>query len=146
MKVVSFLNQNQKYPVLSFYAFKVKKISPPIKSYSCFSSSWVIWYEDIRILFKHFVNMRYHMNLWQSIHILTIKSCLLQVSYFGDGLEAGQCGFTINRVDERNNGQIKCTLGISTEYTESIGTMHLIVGSKFFIVAIIFKIQIYLSK
>lgn len=52
------------------------------------------------------------------------------MSYYGNGLEAGQCGFTINRVEEKNNGQVKCTVGISSEFTESVGTMQLIVASK----------------
>lgn len=52
------------------------------------------------------------------------------VAYYGAGLPAGQCGFRINRVTERNNGMIKCTLGIETEPTESIGTVQLIVASE----------------
>ncbi|XP_045465832.1 fasciclin-3 isoform X2 [Harmonia axyridis] len=50
------------------------------------------------------------------------------VKYYGLGLESGQCGFTINSVSERNNGMIKCTLGIPRESQESVGTMQLIVA------------------
>ncbi|CAG9815099.1 unnamed protein product, partial [Phaedon cochleariae] len=51
-----------------------------------------------------------------------------EVTYYGEGLDAGQCGFTIQRVEERDNGPIKCTLGIPSEPTESVGTMQLIVA------------------
>ncbi|XP_044261126.1 fasciclin-3 isoform X1 [Tribolium madens] len=50
------------------------------------------------------------------------------VAYYGAGLPAGQCGFRINQVTERNNGMIKCTLGIETEPMESIGMVQLIVA------------------
>ncbi|KAL1502118.1 hypothetical protein ABEB36_007310 [Hypothenemus hampei] len=50
------------------------------------------------------------------------------VSYYGEGLEAGQCGFTIHRAKDENNGEIKCTLGIASEAQESVGTMSLIVA------------------
>ncbi|CAH1114069.1 unnamed protein product, partial [Psylliodes chrysocephalus] len=51
-----------------------------------------------------------------------------EFSYFGSGLEAGQCGVTIHRAEEKHNGDIKCTLGISSETTESVGVMKLIVA------------------
>lgn len=52
------------------------------------------------------------------------------VAYYGSGLSAGQCGFTINKVTEKNNGPVRCMLGIETEATESTGTVQLIVASK----------------
>ncbi|XP_030747489.1 fasciclin-3 isoform X2 [Sitophilus oryzae] len=51
------------------------------------------------------------------------------VSYYGEGLDAGQCGFTLHGVKDQNNGEIKCTLGIISEAQESIGTMSLIVAN-----------------
>ncbi|KAL3271904.1 hypothetical protein HHI36_022374, partial [Cryptolaemus montrouzieri] len=51
-----------------------------------------------------------------------------KVKYYGAGLNAGQCGFTIDNVDERHNGVVKCTLGMTTESQESVGKMHLIVA------------------
>ncbi|KAK9886346.1 hypothetical protein WA026_015863 [Henosepilachna vigintioctopunctata] len=50
------------------------------------------------------------------------------VKYFGAGLSSGQCGVTIDNVDERHNGDIKCTLGMSTESQESVGKMKLVVA------------------
>ncbi|XP_060534314.1 fasciclin-3 isoform X2 [Cylas formicarius] len=50
------------------------------------------------------------------------------VSYYGQGLDAGQCGFVIHRAEDRNNGDVKCTLGIASEAQESVGTMSLIVA------------------
>ncbi|KAJ8968414.1 hypothetical protein NQ317_002251, partial [Molorchus minor] len=50
------------------------------------------------------------------------------VSYEGLGLAAGHCGFTIGRVQEKNNGIIKCSLGIHSDATESVGTMTLVVA------------------
>ncbi|XP_074039691.1 fasciclin 3 isoform X2 [Leptinotarsa decemlineata] len=51
-----------------------------------------------------------------------------EIAYYGEGLDAGQCGFTIQRVDDRDNGNVKCTLGIPSEPTESVGIMQLIVA------------------
>ncbi|KAJ8921152.1 hypothetical protein NQ315_013624, partial [Exocentrus adspersus] len=50
------------------------------------------------------------------------------VSYFGKGLDFGECGVTIQSAQERNNGIVKCTLGIPSEFTESIETMQLTVA------------------
>nr|XP_022905960.1 fasciclin-3 isoform X1 [Onthophagus taurus] len=50
------------------------------------------------------------------------------VSYYGNGLDSGQCGFIINRVTEENNGKITCFLGIETEDQEKEGGMHLTVA------------------
>ncbi|XP_019769623.1 fasciclin-3 isoform X3 [Dendroctonus ponderosae] len=50
------------------------------------------------------------------------------VSYYGEGLDAGQCGFTVHRAKDDNNGEIKCTLGIASEAQESVGTMSLVVA------------------
>ncbi|XP_066144727.1 fasciclin-3 isoform X3 [Euwallacea fornicatus] len=52
------------------------------------------------------------------------------VAYVGEGLEYGQCGFTMYRVKDNNNGEIKCTLGITNEPQESVGAMSLIVARK----------------
>ncbi|RZB40578.1 fasciclin-3 [Asbolus verrucosus] len=51
-----------------------------------------------------------------------------EVSFYGPGLPAGQCGFTINRVTDKNNGVVRCMLGVETESTESVGQVHLIVA------------------
>ncbi|XP_065167922.1 fasciclin-3-like isoform X2 [Atheta coriaria] len=50
------------------------------------------------------------------------------VSYYGAGLSAGQCGFTLDSVQEINNGKVKCYLGIETEYQEPFGSMQLTVA------------------
>lgn len=50
------------------------------------------------------------------------------MSYYGEGLDAGQCGFTVHRAKDDNNGEIKCTLGIASEAQESVGTMSLVVA------------------
>lgn len=59
---------------------------------------------------------------------LNKKLSTKDVVYYGEGLEAGQCGFIINRVREENNGQVKCSLGLETESSESVGKMELIVA------------------
>ncbi|XP_049825133.1 fasciclin-3 isoform X2 [Aethina tumida] len=53
-----------------------------------------------------------------------------RVTYVGNGLGSGECGFTINRVVEENNGDVKCTIGIEEESMESVGTMKLIVAKQ----------------
>ncbi|KAK4878773.1 hypothetical protein RN001_011279 [Aquatica leii] len=50
------------------------------------------------------------------------------VGYHGSGLQAGQCGITIDNVKDVNNGIIKCTLGVTTEPQESSAIMHLVVA------------------
>ncbi|XP_025830987.1 fasciclin-3 isoform X2 [Agrilus planipennis] len=50
------------------------------------------------------------------------------IAYYGAGLQAGQCGVTIDHVKEINNGLIKCSLGIQTEYQEPFGEMRLTVA------------------
>ncbi|KAH8419379.1 hypothetical protein KR222_010031, partial [Zaprionus bogoriensis] len=47
-------------------------------------------------------------------------------TYFGAGLNAGQCGVTIERVKASNNGQVKCSLGVEGE--ELSGTIDLVVA------------------
>ncbi|KAF7285879.1 hypothetical protein GWI33_009359 [Rhynchophorus ferrugineus] len=64
---------------------------------------------------------------WKTFNLNKGKTSA-EVSYYGEGLETGQCGFTIHQVQELNNGELKCTLGISSEAQESIGTMSLIVA------------------
>lgn len=43
-------------------------------------------------------------------------------------MDHGQCGFTIRRATDENNGEIKCTLGLANEAQESVGTMSLVVA------------------
>ncbi|KAF2894388.1 hypothetical protein ILUMI_11783 [Ignelater luminosus] len=50
------------------------------------------------------------------------------ISYYGSGLQAGQCGITIDHVKDSHSGQIKCALGIQTELQESSAVMHLTVA------------------
>lgn len=50
--------------------------------------------------------------------------------YYGAGLQAGQCGATIDSVKEENNGEVQCSVGIETEPKESSATMPLTVASK----------------
>jgi hypothetical protein len=50
--------------------------------------------------------------------------------YAGDGLKAGQCGITIAWIDDKQNGQFKCSLGFADERTESIGITSVTVASK----------------
>ncbi|KAH8278022.1 hypothetical protein KR026_003519, partial [Drosophila bipectinata] len=47
-------------------------------------------------------------------------------TYFGSGLNAGQCGVSIERVKGINNGQVKCSLGVEGE--ELSGTIDLVVA------------------
>ncbi|XP_017152958.1 fasciclin-3 isoform X1 [Drosophila miranda] len=47
-------------------------------------------------------------------------------TYYGAGLQAGQCGVTIERVKASNNGQVKCSLGVEGE--ELSGTIDLVVA------------------
>jgi len=50
-------------------------------------------------------------------------------SWLGEqGLEQGECGITIQRVDNRNNGKVNCTLGPVDKPNELIGSVELIVG------------------
>lgn len=50
--------------------------------------------------------------------------------YEGDGIKAGQCGITIARIEDRQNGQFRCTLGFQDEQSESDGTTNVTVASK----------------
>ncbi|XP_065358765.1 fasciclin-3 isoform X2 [Calliphora vicina] len=47
-------------------------------------------------------------------------------TYFGKGLQAGECGVSIQRVKAVNNGQVKCNLGVEGE--ELSGTIDLVVA------------------
>ncbi|XP_030567869.1 fasciclin-3 isoform X2 [Drosophila novamexicana] len=47
-------------------------------------------------------------------------------TYYGAGLNAGQCGVSIERVKASNNGQVKCSLGVEGE--ELSGTIDLVVA------------------
>jgi hypothetical protein len=50
--------------------------------------------------------------------------------YAGDGIGSGQCGITIARIDDSQNGQFKCSLGFEDDPTESDGTTNVTVASK----------------
>jgi hypothetical protein len=50
--------------------------------------------------------------------------------YTGDGLKAGQCGITIARIDDKQNGQFKCSVAFQNEQTESDGVTNVTVASK----------------
>jgi len=50
--------------------------------------------------------------------------------YAGDGIGVGQCGITIARIDDRQNGQFRCSLGFANEQTESDGFTNVTVASK----------------
>jgi hypothetical protein len=50
--------------------------------------------------------------------------------YAGDGLRTGQCGITIARIDDKQNGQFKCSLAFASEQRESDGTTNVTVASK----------------
>ncbi|XP_055917848.1 fasciclin-3 isoform X3 [Eupeodes corollae] len=47
-------------------------------------------------------------------------------SYFGSGLDNGQCGVTIDRVSASHNGKVKCSLGFEGEEYE--GNIELVVA------------------
>lgn len=57
---------------------------------------------------------------------------LLQISYYGEGLDKGQCGVTINNVDDNYNGIVSCFLGLPSELQEPSGVFLLTVARKFF--------------
>jgi hypothetical protein len=50
--------------------------------------------------------------------------------YAGYGLEAGQCGVTIARIDIKQNGKFGCDLAIQNQQGESHGTTKVTVASK----------------
>lgn len=49
-------------------------------------------------------------------------------TYFGKGLQNGECGVNIQRVKASNNGQVKCNLGVEGEELSS--TIELVVACK----------------
>lgn len=51
-------------------------------------------------------------------------------SYYGSGLESGDCGVHLYRVDLKNNGKVRCILGFKENASEGSGTIDLVVGSK----------------
>lgn len=69
-----------------------------------------------------------------------------EVSYYGSGLGAGHCGFTLNHATEKNNGDVKCNLGIETEAMESTGTAQLIVASKCRLVLEVSELKVVLQR
>ncbi|KAJ1520688.1 hypothetical protein ONE63_003790 [Megalurothrips usitatus] len=50
------------------------------------------------------------------------------ISYYGEGLEKGYCGASVPRVEDKNNGVFKCSIGTFTEDHESVGTMTVVVA------------------
>jgi len=48
--------------------------------------------------------------------------------YEGDGISKGQCGITIARIDDKQNGQFRCSLGFSDEQSESDGFTNVTVA------------------
>nr|XP_018899245.1 PREDICTED: fasciclin-3 isoform X3 [Bemisia tabaci] len=50
-----------------------------------------------------------------------------RAQYEGDGFDKGHCGLRLSGIEEKNNGQIKCTLG-AQDYTESSQNMTLTVA------------------
>lgn len=60
-------------------------------------------------------------------------------SYYGNGLESGDCGVHLYRVDLKNNGKVRCTLGFKENDSEGSATIDLVVGSK--VLIIFFKEQ-----
>uniref|UniRef100_A0A1B6GGZ2 Ig-like domain-containing protein n=1 Tax=Cuerna arida TaxID=1464854 RepID=A0A1B6GGZ2_9HEMI len=50
------------------------------------------------------------------------------VEYFGQGLEAGECGAFIKRVEKKHHGDISCSLTRESDGIGRVGTMHLIVA------------------
>lgn len=57
----------------------------------------------------------------------------LQYSYYGEGLDKGQCGVTINSVEDKYNGIVRCFLGLPSEVQEPSGAFLLTVASMFYI-------------
>lgn len=53
------------------------------------------------------------------------------ISWFGEAtLEQGECGITIQRVQDRNNGPVKCSLGPKNSNAEYNGLLELVVGGE----------------
>jgi hypothetical protein len=50
--------------------------------------------------------------------------------YAGEGLKAGQCGITMARMDDKQNGQFMCSLAFPNEQSESDGIAMVTVASK----------------
>jgi len=50
--------------------------------------------------------------------------------YEGESIRAGQCGITIARIDDKQNGQFMCSLGFLDEQTVSEGVTNVTVASK----------------
>jgi hypothetical protein len=51
-------------------------------------------------------------------------------SYSSDGLAAGQCGFTITRIDDKQNGQFNCLMVVSYSQVDLVGVTNITVASK----------------
>lgn len=50
-------------------------------------------------------------------------------TYYGAGFKAGECGVKIERVQDKHNGQITCSVGIDTDPHEPSANMTLVVAS-----------------
>lgn len=51
-------------------------------------------------------------------------------AYYGNGLQAGDCGVHMFQVDFNNNGKVLCTMGYRDHDDEGIGSIDLVVGRK----------------
>lgn len=51
-------------------------------------------------------------------------------TYFGEGLDKGQCGVTIERVTKSMHGRVRCSMGYQSEELEA--DIHLTVACKYF--------------
>lgn len=54
---------------------------------------------------------------------------IFQFSYYGEGLDKGQCGVTINSVEDGYNGVVTCYLGLPSALQEPSGSFLLTVAS-----------------
>lgn len=76
-----------------------------------------------------------HPTHWRGkeINILFFQKLLscFQFSYYGEGLDKGQCGVTINSVEDKYNGIVRCFLGLPSEVQEPSGAFLLTVASTF---------------
>lgn len=54
------------------------------------------------------------------------------ITWFGEpnGLDQGECGITIQRVLDKHNGPVRCSLGAKGSSDEYIGILDLTVGGK----------------
>lgn len=70
----------------------------------------------------------------KQIHVVFLpnqQTIFFQFSYYGEGLDKGQCGVTINSVEDKYNGVVRCFLGLPSEVQEPSGAFLLTVASTF---------------